>query len=62
MIQKNVDLIAIALLLICFGFCSHLQGVFVHGIRSSRTVWVAPHSRGSSTVIRILPCIPFVRD
>ncbi len=37
MIRKHVDLIAIALLLTCFGFCAHLQSVFVHGIRSSRT-------------------------
>lgn len=62
MIQKHVDLIAIALLLTGIAFCAHLRNAFALGIHSSRTVWVTHHSLGSSTVLRAVPHIPFERD
>jgi hypothetical protein len=62
MIQKHVDLIAIALLLTAISFCAHARNAFVHGIRSSRTVRLTSHYQGSRAVIGTVPHIPFARD
>lgn len=62
MIQKHVDLIAIALLLSAIAVFSHARKAVVLGLHSSRTVWVtAPH--GSPRIMApAIPRITFSRD
>ena len=62
MIQKHIDLIAIALLLTAISFCAHARNEFVGTLRSSRTVWISPHYQGSRSFVPTVPRIPFARD
>ena len=62
MIQKHVDLIAIALLLTAISFCSHAREAFALGLRSSHIALVRPHYQGSRWFVPALPRLSFARD
>lgn len=62
MIQKHVDLIAIALLLAAVSFCTHTRNAFALGMRSARTVWLKPYYQSPHVSLPLRPHIPFSRD
>ncbi len=62
MIRKQVDLIAITLLLAAIGCCYHARNVVLLGLSSSRGVWFAPRYHGAPVVIPEIPRIPFTRN
>ena len=62
MIQKHVDLVAIALLLAAISVCYQARNSCILGLRSARTVWLTPQYQGSRIVIPAVPRIPFARD
>lgn len=62
MIQKHVDLIAIALLLTAISFYVHARNSYAVALRTSRMVALTRHYQTPSVSLPAMPRIPFARD
>ena len=62
MIQKHVDLIAIALLLTAISFYVHARNACALGLRSSHMVALTQHYQAPHVSLPAMPHVPFARD